>query len=74
MTDNSQTCGTCIWHSDGFGDDVRGSGWCYSEGDYVDVDGCCDFWQASLRDEPVNVPPERQLVENVRAGDTQIED
>ena len=54
---SDKLCASCIWLSDGFGDDVRGSGWCYSAEDYRDYEDTCPEWQASLRDEPVNEPP-----------------
>lgn len=56
MMGKPNTCAFCIWLSTGFADDVRGSGWCYSNGDYRDNDDTCPFWQASLRDEPVSEP------------------
>ena len=49
-------CKDCVWLSTGFGDDVRGSGYCYSNDEYMDDDGSCPFWQSSLRDEPLNDP------------------
>lgn len=51
-----QLCCTCCWWSTGF-NDLHGKGYCYSEGDYTDAESKCDFWQASLRDEPLNDPP-----------------
>jgi hypothetical protein len=57
MTNKPQHCITCIWLSDGFGDDVRGSGWCYSEEEYKDFEDTCPFWQESFRAEPINEPP-----------------
>ena len=64
-------CKACIWRSDGF-NDPKGSGYCYSTGDYVSDDGLCGFFQTSLRPEPVN-EPEAQLIQNVRAMDTEVE-
>ena len=69
----SGPCGSCVWLSTGIGDDVRGSGYCYCTQDYRDNDDTCPFWQASLRDEPVNAP-ELRLVQNVAAQDTGVED
>jgi hypothetical protein len=60
MTDN-RTCGTCIWLSTGFGDDVRGSGWCYSNQDYRDNDDSCPFWLLSLRNEPLEDAPVKEV-------------
>lgn len=37
-------CRTCLWLSDGFGDETRGSGWCYSNEDYHDFNDSCPFW------------------------------
>ena len=53
----TQRCEFCIWLSTGFADDVRGSGWCYSEESYKDFEDTCPFWQESLRSEPVQEPP-----------------
>ncbi len=66
-------CANCICLSDGFGDDERGSGWCYSNEDYRDFTDSCPFWTGSLRDEPVN-EPEARLVEAVKAKDCEVED
>ena len=66
-------CNSCIWYSDGFGDETRGSGWCYAEECYKDFDDSCSFWQESLRSEPVNLP-DLQLIEAVAKLDTQVED
>lgn len=68
----TQICGTCIWCSNGI-HDPAGVGYCYSDEDYHDPDETCSFWQASLRDEPVNIP-EMRLVENVKVGDVDVED
>ena len=57
MTDKPRSCGTCIWLSTGFGDDIRGSGYCYSNQDYRDNDDTCPFWQESMRAEMVNPAP-----------------
>ena len=65
-------CISCIWYSDGFGDDVRGSGWCYSTEIYVDQDSTCPFWEQSLRPEPLKGPDE-QLLANVAALDKEVE-
>jgi len=49
-------CITCIWYSDGFGDEERGAGWCYADEFYTDADHTCPFWQKSLRNEPLLGP------------------
>jgi hypothetical protein len=67
-----KTCENCIWLSTGFADDERGSGWCYSNEDYRDWLDTCPFWQQSLRDTPLNDPPERQLIKAVAQLDTGI--
>ena len=55
----SMSCGNCIWCSTGW-QDARGVGWCYTENDYVEADGHCACWQASLRDEPLADPPPKE--------------
>jgi hypothetical protein len=66
-------CRHCIWWSTGFGDETRGSGWCYSEEVYTDPEFDCSFWQASLRDEPV-LAPDDSLLRNVAVLDIGVED
>lgn len=60
MTDKPKTCNTCIWWSTGF-NDPNGAGYCYSEGDFTEAEGNCAFWQESLRDEPLNDPPAKEV-------------
>lgn len=73
MSDKPRICQFCVWLSAGFGDDERGSGYCYSNEDFRDNDDTCPFWQESLRDEPLE-GPEAQLLQNVKAHDLEVED
>jgi len=41
-------CADCQWFSEG-NPNGGSAGYCYSEGDYVDPDGHCDFWEARHR-------------------------
>ena len=73
-------CHNCCWFSTGFGDDVRGSGWCYAAEVYADNYEFCpytdadgeSFWQATLRSEPL-IHPELKLVDAVARLDTEVE-
>lgn len=56
MPDKPKTCINCIWLSSGW-QDARGAGWCHAEMDYVEADGTCACWQASLREVPLNLDP-----------------
>jgi len=66
-------CAECIWLSTGISD-PNGYGYCYSEGDYVEAEGTCAHWQASMRDEPLAPPPEAQLAANVAVMDIEVDD
>jgi hypothetical protein len=71
------TCSTCIWYSTGLGDDVRGSGWCYSEECYKDEDDSCPFWDQSLRKESVDsapLTPDAHLAANCAKMDKDCDD
>lgn len=67
------SCFDCVWLSSGW-QDARGIGFCYAENEYVEEHDTCPFWQASLRDEPVNDPPERILAANVAEQDMGVDD
>ena len=69
----SRVCAGCCWLSTGFGDDVRGAGWCYSSEKYVEYEDYCDQWASSLRAEPVN-KPEAALVDAVARLDRAMVD
>jgi hypothetical protein len=70
------TCKTCILWSDGY--QGSAAGYCYSQGDFTDGGDYCDFWQQSLRAEPVNaapiLTPDELLAQRVAAQDVETED
>jgi len=45
-------CADCHWYSEG-NSNCGPAGYCYSEGDYVDPEGCCDFWEKRKRIDPM---------------------
>jgi hypothetical protein len=64
-------CFNCIWMSMGI-NDPKGSGFCYSECDFVDPEGSYAFWQHSIRDNRLKTP-EQVLTRQVAELDKEVE-
>ena len=67
------TCGSCCYKSDGV--NTLSADYCYVVDGHVTRNApACEEWRGSLRDEPVNDPPERKLAEAVARLDTEVDD
>ena len=67
MSDKPMICEHCVlW------DDWLERGKCYGDLDYHAPDDTCAFWAGSLRDEPLDDPPEKKLIKAVAQLDTGI--
>jgi hypothetical protein len=61
MTDKPKTCSNCAYKSDGL--NTLTPDYCYCHDMTVEQEGICDEWRGSLRTEPLNKPPLKEVKE-----------